>query len=1133
MSSKQGQKSSSRVPTFSSFKPKTEPAAAPSAAPAKEQEKESQEPKEERSRSHRDHHHHDRNSRHRQHDHDGSRSDKRSRHHDKRSPPPRESLDLPRRSAAAAPSLGDNFVIDKRGDPLIRRYGGNNRYDVPAYRRYGRGRILGADGFIRVEQLGNRDEFTLRGFYEGGGAGSALGNNNNNGRKHPLAGSRRAGAEVVRVRAEKVATYTGVEDFLPLGNSNSKKRKRPESDADGASSGDDGEEGPSYRSIHGKSKPHEFSDSDEEYGNDSEAESQTRDLDDPIKAKTVELSNRVRKDPQDIDGWLALVDHQDTLLHIKDRDGQRPTPAEIRSFADIKLSMLEKALSHCTSSPAQRETLLLRTMAEGAKIWDAKALTKRWEEVVREHGGSSFAIWKAHVDFRQTSLSTLRYEDIKLLYITKMQQLKAALTTGQQGATTHVNHELYVQLVVVFTRLTRFVAESGYRELAAASWQAILELHFCRPAQGVSGTTMAAPPSFQQFWESEVARIGDDSAKGWAAFELSGGVEEPPEPVSFDNNSGAALNTRDPYKAWAAAEQDRASQSRAPARTMDEGTEDDPYRVVMYTDMDDLLFFAPDSGLPIVQEQLISAFLAFHQLPPAPGFGDLSNRLIRDALLDTNGLIHFGDTKHDASQTPETEAPRIPPKPPTHQPEHRSALPPTTAWFNYLDPAVRALTLTNAGQLQLVSNALKQLARSHSRSDLAAYHLAFDMCAPKTDGKKAAKALLKRYPANIELYIGYAHYEFRAGNRDAGSNVIAAALQLPGLLPEERLRLATAWAWMALEQGDLVTSLARLCLVGRETYNPSAATEPVSSPALILKTRQTLTSNCEYSTSRGDDAAASLYAKALVLLQYLTSATTTTQQQQTQSGGGNNKEPRGEGQGDIEAAMAVVAKCSDEFRSRGLAGHAGHERLLQFAAQLLHVHICHGPYRPAFLREQTAAFLGFFPDNTMFLHLFAWKETRLSIDDRVRTLLNDAVLTKAHDGPTSRAFAIRHEMRSGNAHSTRAAFEHCLEEDSCKHNVGLWVSYIRYCRATKELRPKTKEVFYRALQRCPWAKDVFMEAFGSSLIRDLDSAELRSVYSTLYEKGLRVHVEMDEFVGRWKEEEKKQGRPTGGGSSRR
>ncbi|KAK8076748.1 hypothetical protein PG994_004020 [Apiospora phragmitis] len=919
MSSKQGQKSS-RVPTFPSFKPRTEAAAA--VAPAKEQDKESR-PQESSSRSH---HHRHRHSSHRQHDeHNDGRSDKKqSCHHDDgRYPPPRESLDLPRRSAAAAPSYEasrDNFVIDKRGDPLIRRYGGNNRYDVPAYRRYGRGRILGADGFIRVEQLGSRDEFTLRGFHESGGV-SAL----SNARKHPLASSRRAaGSEVVRVRAEKVATYTGVEDFLPLGGSGSKKRKRPESGAS-SSSDDEEEEGPSYRSIHGKSKPHEFSDSDEEYGSDAADESRARDLDDPIKARTGQLSKHVRQHPQDMDGWLALVEHQDTLLHIRDRDGQRPTQAEIRSFADIKLSLLEKALSHCTS-PGQRETLLLHTMTEGAKIWDAKALAKRWEDAVREHS-SSFAIWKAYVDFRQTSLSTLRYEDIKLLYINKMQQIKAALHGPEPGAT-HADQDLYAQLAVVFTRLTRFVAESGYCELAAASWQAILELHFCRPtstlSEGDNSTTMAAPPSFQRFWESEVARIGEASAKGWAAFDANGGAEEPPEPIAFDN--AAALQTRDPYRAWAAAEQHRSSHARVPARTMDEGTEDDPYRVVMYTDIDDFLFFVPDSALPFVQEQLISAFLAFHQLPPAPASSDL---LSRDELMDTNGLIHSGGNQQEEfSQTPETEGGSNKPLefPQSHQriSPGTEVLFPVSAWFNYMDP-VR--TLTNDGQLQLVANALKQLARSHGRHDLAAYHLAFDISSSKTDGKKAAKALLKRYPANIELYIGYANYEYRAGNQTAGSNVISAALQLPSPSPEEKLELSFAWAWMALQHGILATSLSRVCLVGQGSSPIAAATEPAS-PALILKTRQTLTSNCEYSTSQGNDKVASLYAKALVLLQYLTQ----------QSG----KEPRGEGQGDIESAMAVVAKCSGEFESRGLAGNTGHEQLLQVAAQLLYMHISHG-----------------------------------------------------------------------------------------------------------------------------------------------------------------------------------------------
>ena len=793
---------------------------------------------------------------------------------------------------------------------MIRRYEGSSRYDVPAYRRFGRGRILGADGLIRVEQLGSRDEFTFRGFYEGGG--SAL---NHRDRKHPLANSGRANAQVVRVRAEKAAAYTGAEDFLTLGSS-SKKRKRPEYDDGGESSV---EEGPSYRSIHGKPKPHEFSDSDEEYGNDVN-ELRGKDPDDPFSVITVQLSERVRHHPGDIEAWLALVEHQDTLLHVGQRGSQRPSQAEIRSFADIKLSMLEKALSHCTSTE-QREILVLRTMMEGAKIWDAKALGKRWGDVIREYS-SSFAIWKAYADYKQTDLSTLRYEDIKLFYVHKVQQLKAAL--NQQG-TMHVDQALYAQLIVVFTRLTRVVAESGYGELAAASWQAILELHFCRPAS-IAGETsnsniMAVPPAFQAFWESEVARIGEDSAKGWASFEMNS-AEEPPKVKDSDN--GATLNTGDPFEAWEAAEQHRASHASIPARTMDEGAENDPYRVVMYTDVEDFLFFVPDDALSLVQELLLSAFLVFHQLPPAPGFGGLRNLLIRDALLDTDGLVHSDiNKKQDLIHAPETEGNFNKPLkfPQSHQRISPSTevLFPVTAWFDYMEP-VRAPS--NDGQFRLASNVLKQLCHSHGRSDLATYHLALDIYSSKTDGKKTAKTLLKRFPTNIDLYIGYANYGFRTENHDAGSNVISAALRLPNLSPEGKVRLSLAWACMALQVGDLDTSLSRVCLVGQASTH---VTTVPASQALILRTQQTLASNFEYSTSQGNDIAASLYAKALVLLQYL-----------TQQGG---KEPRGERQGNIESAMANVAKCSDEFKSRGLAANAGHEQLLQLAAQLLYVHI--------------------------------------------------------------------------------------------------------------------------------------------------------------------------------------------------
>lgn len=124
-----------------------------------------------------------------------------------------------------------------------------------------------------------------------------------------------------------------------------------------------------------------------------------------------------------------------------------------------------------------------------------------------------------------------------------------------------------------------------------------------------------------------------------------------------------------------------------------------------------------------------------------------------------------------------------------------------------------------------------------------------------------------------------------------------------------------------------------------------------------------------------------------------------------------------------------------------------------------------------------------------------------------------------YDTVSTRVFAIQHEMGAGNPHSTSAAFERAVENHACKHHAGIWISYIRYCHGKQELRSKAKAVFYRAVQSCPWSKQVYMEAF-LTLVRVMDSSELKSVYNTLCDKGLRVHVELDEFVESWKRVQK-------------
>lgn len=163
------------------------------------------------------------------------------------------------------------------------------------------------------------------------------------------------------------------------------------------------------------------------------------------------------------------------------------------------------------------------------------------------------------------------------------------------------------------------------------------------------------------------------------------------------------------------------------------------------------------------------------------------------------------------------------------------------------------------------------------------------------------------------------------------------------------------------------------------------------------------------------------------------------------------------------------------------------------------------------MRSRLVKFIDYFPRNSIFLSLLEWCDSSLRVVDETRDLLYDKVLLPKNDCVTSRLFAIHHEMQRGNVNSTRAAYEKAVASDASQSSVQIWLSYIRFCHGHKELRSKAKDVFYRAIRHCPWSKEVMMEAFVT-LLRQMRSEELRSVYETMTGKGMRIHVDLEEFL---------------------
>lgn len=292
------------------------------------------------------------------------------------------------------------------------------------------------------------------------------------------------------------------------------------------------------------------------------------------------------------------------------------------------------------------------------------------------------------------------------------------------------------------------------------------------------------------------------------------------------------------------------------------------------------------------------------------------------------------------------------------------------------------------------------------------------------------------------------------------------------------------------------------------TGTSSANTESNATYADLLKARQNLSSSREFLLSAGNIHQAAVFAESSAMLEYLSPFAGST-------------DPIAR-QGDIEAAMNSIQAFTSEAVSRGHAASHSLERLLQFAAHLLYLHATRGPFRPNYIREQLHTFATLFPTNTIFLALFAWADTTLLLNDPVRALLRTHTLTKPHDRLTSRLFALQHELHTGSVHSVRTGFERALESDACRGSAALWLAYVRFCGLhRKELRGKAKDVYYRALSACPWDKELAMEAFAASLLRDMESGELRAVWNTMSSKGLRMCVDLDEFSAEWAERTRK------------
>ncbi|GMG22897.1 unnamed protein product [Aspergillus oryzae] len=1073
MDSSSSQPEKKSIPRFASFKPR--PAPPPEADRPPERRSRDSSEKEDKHGHHSKRH----RSRHRHHrDHSRSRDRRRERkdirhghkeaYHSERELIP-EHRSAPQDTVKLEEEASDLFVVDCKGDRYNIIYGTIHRYNVPFYHRIGRGSVLGLPSTYKIDRdTAEGDALIIK-------ADAWRSDGSRTRSKSIISGVNTQKTKILRIRPAPTldAAADASKDYLPLKAS---VHQKP-SDISGDEGSDDEKYG--YRSIHGKAKHEDNLPSDMEEVSDTNLsgdETVRVDPDKEIKQRSVELSRNVERNPTDVRAWIDLVEHQESLLKGSEGETRTLTYAEKKSLADIKISLYEKALKKI-GDHASRDLLLLGLLEEGAKLWDTKKLSARWQTVLKS-SPHFISLWVKYLDFRQTEFLDFTYERCYATFIDCMRLNRSASDNPEKS---HVQ-------VYLFLRLTLFMREAGFAEHAVGLWQAILELTLFQSGTIDSATAREEVLSaFMDFWDSEVARVGEVGAKGWRS-----GHNTLLEPRSFTPR--LRVNSKSIFASWMSCEREHIHNARLPARSLDEEN-DDPYRVVLSTDLREVLSLV--WGLAST-DVLVDSFLYFCHLPPIAFSNDSkkTNHWMGDSFL-RNEFMSSSDPAldrwvHKWNTNTRTTA-SVPVYFQNFVHSFDTLFADHEAWFSSIGPwATAVLNSQSDVDPEWVSKVLRSLVEAMPRNDhLAAYSIAVEFACDRIKAAKYAKSLLKKRPSSLWLYNVYALIERRSGNLEAADRVWETTLSM-----SQNSKMFTE-----REKADsLLSDIQEALLAAGKANTFVACVDCLAILAYLSK-------------SRDLNKALQPYSNAFDRL-----ATLPVQ---------------------FESFRSVSIELLHQARARLLYYHARTSSIYKHSQirALLADSISLFPHNTIFLSL-------FAWNESRFRIEERVRDTIMDITTKAHNRADQILTTQVPI--TSHLFSIFTELNrpiyaGSTPHSVRAAFEKAIGDQdpstpthhntvsTARSSLTLWKLYILFELSQHDIN-RAKDVFYRGMRACPWSKELIMLAFshlradiiqerypGASRKGDgMNFLELRSVYNVLIEKELRIHVdiedELDELV---------------------
>ena len=754
------------------------------------------------------------------------------------------------------------FAVDRVGDPNNLRFGALHRYATPSYFRLGAGNVLGSSREQKIDRSASDKKGLILSHRE-----YDLSRKGERPTMLIPSGSLRPELKI-RPQANQSPDVNATLDFVSLSAARRAKRRRGNAESSPDWESSSVEDSTHYRSIEGKAKSHHKpADRDLIFNDDaSSADDQGERLsstDELAQDRRGELSRRTEADPGNYVAWLDLINNQDEILKVF-RTSRRGalTNAERRANADVKLSIYEEALEK-VNDPAGRENLILGMIDQAAQIWTSERLSSQLKSLLQDNP-SFLSLWTKYLNFTQTNFTTFKYEEVLAVYFECLNLLSRVLQDGVKPIAE--KEQIYDIQLYVLLRMTLFLRESGFSELAVAAWQAMLEYVFFKPVQfhskehqgggSLHHTTLSM---FEEFWDSEVPRIGENDAEGWATyFHKQGDATEPK--IRETHPTGIVPN---PWQSWLLTERRHGLLARKPARTIDDVEESDPYRVILFSDIQPFLIDCPSQ---MRQATILDAFLAFCYLPTLETKGSATkSKLWRDNGFLCNESLYSPDSmlsiwriqKPNPQSRPSddvdgqenlfdsssrTNALNFPAS--VYQLSPDSLFSSKGPWFSPFD-AWETEYSEDQGPLEKswVMQAVKTLVLAGVGGDnLAELLLALELRFSPDTVRKTSKTLLKRQPSNLRLYNAYALVEYRLGSPGKAETVVVTSINMGEKFNDfpqrqETLLLWHTWIWELLSAGRPQDALKRLLEYGNAEIRlvASELEDYSANPALLLR----------------------------------------------------------------------------------------------------------------------------------------------------------------------------------------------------------------------------------------------------------------------------------------------------------